>query len=451
MCIVWFLALLPVPQLKAFLSDLLLGLTGILGDSFVLESPSKRSLILSKVRHDCDWLRTKCGCEKVAIIAHSQGAYVAANAFEQYGKKIDLFITFGSGLKKLEMLLRLDKTRPLFSFMFGLAIPLTISSLILALFPVYGADAWIFRLGVSCLPIVAVVSIVTLFREQDPLEHRVAELRKAFGEWIDYYASRDPVPAGPLSGVSSIRVTNQRSLIRDYTSYWGNRDEFVLATADRLLDELGYGSLTGSPLPDTARSQIARNRIWRVRALMLGRMVFVASFVFVWSANAFYFPGEFAAIWNNFKNNSREIMEAAMNAVYMALSRDAMLKGGPLAAVYVSIFLGISYAAAMLLWRLWDWRAFLDVLKRKPVFTTKVAAALYLVLTSWTCIMAVRFYSGGGLMSGALFFVALVQASGFYAIAIALILQALLIVFALLLLWLVVKLLENTPRITGWP
>jgi hypothetical protein len=50
--------------------------------------------------------------------------------------------------------------------------------------------------------------------------------------WIDLYASADPVPNGPTrtggSGHRSIRIWNLGSVLGDHTAYWDNRDEFVL-------------------------------------------------------------------------------------------------------------------------------------------------------------------------------------------------------------------------------
>jgi hypothetical protein len=159
-CVLWLFAALPVPQLRAFLSDVLLSLTGVLGDSFVLESPSKRSNILSKIRRDCHWLRAKCGCEKVFILAHSQGAYVAATAFEGMDRGADLLITFGSAVKRIELMLDLSKVRPLFRFVFGALIPLAISAVFLSLY--LEAISWLFKIGLIGFAVLAIGSIGVL-------------------------------------------------------------------------------------------------------------------------------------------------------------------------------------------------------------------------------------------------------------------------------------------------
>ena len=68
------------------------------GDLYiVLTSPIQRAALSSAVQRDIDWLRDQ-GCERIAVVAHSQGGYVAYQALtEPWPRTVSLFITFGSG------------------------------------------------------------------------------------------------------------------------------------------------------------------------------------------------------------------------------------------------------------------------------------------------------------------------------------------------------------------
>lgn len=51
--------------------------------------------------------------------------------------------------------------------------------------------------------------------------------------WLDFYALADPVPNGPVfaaqaAGYESIHLWNEGSFLGDHTSYWRNRDDFVI-------------------------------------------------------------------------------------------------------------------------------------------------------------------------------------------------------------------------------
>ena len=67
------LALLPIAALRTFASAVQRLLTATLGDSYVLvTSPVRTAAILSGLRRDLEWLAPQC--DKIAIVAHSQGA-----------------------------------------------------------------------------------------------------------------------------------------------------------------------------------------------------------------------------------------------------------------------------------------------------------------------------------------------------------------------------------------
>jgi len=98
---------LPVGFLRSFAGWIQNTLAASIGDSFVLVvSPIRASAIVSQVERDLRWLASKS--DRVAIVAHSQGAavsYWAAKRFldreHNLSQKLTLLVTYGSGLRKL--------------------------------------------------------------------------------------------------------------------------------------------------------------------------------------------------------------------------------------------------------------------------------------------------------------------------------------------------------------
>src|SRR5262249_22124237 len=81
-----------------------LGLASSVGDSYVLVTRSIESAaIISRFARDLTWLENRC--QRVAVVAHSQGGAVACRALQMLSIGAPLrLVTFGSGLRKLEEL-----------------------------------------------------------------------------------------------------------------------------------------------------------------------------------------------------------------------------------------------------------------------------------------------------------------------------------------------------------
>src|SRR5262249_17369832 len=100
------LAIPPIPQVRDFVSRVQRALSSSLGDSYVLvASPIRRAAIIGQVVRDLRWMEARC--DRLAIVAHSQGGAVAFEAlrtrvFAGCDKQRFLLLTFGSGLSKLE-------------------------------------------------------------------------------------------------------------------------------------------------------------------------------------------------------------------------------------------------------------------------------------------------------------------------------------------------------------
>jgi hypothetical protein len=85
-------------------------LSAVLGDSYVLaHCPVQYAAMRTQVAHDLASLEARC--DKVVIVAHSQGAAIAHQVLKDgaYSKeRLQAFITLGQGISKLHLLRRMD-------------------------------------------------------------------------------------------------------------------------------------------------------------------------------------------------------------------------------------------------------------------------------------------------------------------------------------------------------
>jgi hypothetical protein len=116
--------------------------------------------------------------------------------------------------------------------------------------------------------------------------------------WVDLYASADPVPNGRTrtieGGHESKRIWNLGSLIRDHTTYWDNRDGFVLRVA-RVCAETAESPWTHQ-LPDES-DFVDKRAAWRVGFLRTARWIsgltWLVLGVSLWSRNLANVPVPF--------------------------------------------------------------------------------------------------------------------------------------------------------------
>lgn len=267
------LAFLPIPWLRDPILSLQRGLANGLGDSYVLvQSPFQYTAMVGRVQRDAKWLADQC--DHVVVIAHSQGAAVTYDAMRSppdRPEQVSLLITFGQGLRKLRSLAALHRTSLLtwagrgFWALFGISslclMLLGLSAIVVGCQAVrcdglpLPADISIFeavraelgsRWGLIGLAAVGAVFVSQLLifslaqsgdkRLESALEGELKKMGLAPGtfEWLDLYASADPVPNGPLvtagaepPGFQTRQVRNLGSTIVDHSRYWQNPMEFV--------------------------------------------------------------------------------------------------------------------------------------------------------------------------------------------------------------------------------
>jgi hypothetical protein len=221
-------------------------------------------------------------CHRLAIVAHSQGGAVAVEAlrtrvFEGYDKDRFLLVTLGSGLSKLEEL-RCSQAHKKWGVVLGWG---PIIGLVIIL-------SWLFRGNTQQiirdlappgpLPGVIVGAAFWFFSSMATIRlKRFApedfDPGTQFGiqlTWLDYYASADPVPNGPLfdqeeqpSYLASCDVHNFDSLLHDHTTYWRNLDGFVTQVVVPLA-KLGQFPLMMDADDETRLKPVPFRRRWRV-------------------------------------------------------------------------------------------------------------------------------------------------------------------------------------------
>jgi len=261
------------------------------GDSYAfLKRPIQRVAVTGQFHRDLRWVADQC--DRVAVVAHSQGAAVTHVALRQglpdgLNEENCLLITLGSGLKKLEELAEIrDKRESM-----GRA---TLGGLLLMLagawlkgwlpFPAprqeWVEGWWGWLLGVGGFFWLTDV-LRTLQGIELPVD-RLAPLT-AFGKailWLDYYGLADPVSNGPLltkqpTFMRSQCVNNRNSNFSDHTSYWQNMEQFTGSIA------LAVGGLVDAELRSEVEQQwmdlASKLRFRRVTALAWTRALVTMS------------------------------------------------------------------------------------------------------------------------------------------------------------------------------
>jgi hypothetical protein len=253
------------------------------GDAFILvHSPGRFSAMVSRVRDDLAEMREYC--DEVIVVAHSQGAQVAWEAIrrsdpgpEAIPSGLSRFVTFGQALRRLKLLYRvthIELDRTVLFFIVGgivaqLGLVLLIGSVadvlisggralyaVVSWLPGDPGDAFAPFIAVLLAAVVAGESVVLVAgsrydrRSARALTREIAAATNGDDkfEWIDLWASADPVSNGsllpsPPAHVTTWRIHNLGSPILDHTVYWRNLTEFVAAVAT----DLGKRAFPESP------------------------------------------------------------------------------------------------------------------------------------------------------------------------------------------------------------
>jgi hypothetical protein len=97
---------LPIPRIDVAVRWVAVKISAVLGDSYMLaHCPVQFSAMRTQVARDLRWLQDRC--EKVAVVAHSQGAAIAHQVLKDGGDhlgNVRAFVTVGQGISKLHLL-----------------------------------------------------------------------------------------------------------------------------------------------------------------------------------------------------------------------------------------------------------------------------------------------------------------------------------------------------------
>jgi hypothetical protein len=291
------LSLLPIPALRNYLRWLHSKIAAIIGDSFIFTSSSMRcAAVVGHVVSDLKWLEQRC--EKMVILAHSQGAAVAYLTLQSYlPGNLRSLVTFGSGLLKLDQLSRMNDPRnpgseTILGFLAfhacGPLLGILTVSLGLVKGPGYGAWYIVFMAALALF--VALLFLVgAMIEDTGKLQAWGLSLKARGIKWCDFYASADPVPNGPLviargratenQPPITMEVHNQGSAISDHTSYHSNSDEFVSAVATAISRHAQSRIPLHALQPSDERriEFAAQKRAWRVGVLNVQRWILLVA------------------------------------------------------------------------------------------------------------------------------------------------------------------------------
>jgi hypothetical protein len=374
--------LIPVPALRDFAKNAVVKLANTLGDCFVLTSSTVQfDAMVRQVAHDLAWLETQAGA--VALVAHSQGAAVAHEAIRTYGstEKLSLFATVGQGLAKLHRVRALRRAHKTAGFglawlgLVGVYVVMALTTRVVVSF-VRGEVSWV-ATALWVGGIVAVVVPYVLFhRFMRDTAHEEQTLLFPPGnrpaEWVNYYASLDPVSNGPLFSeprpeVEEIEVWNHASLVTDHTSYTKSPDDFFALLAMKLFSKVG-----GAPPAETiATLNRARcRRWWRVWWLSTSRLVaFVSGIIIVYGV-----WNQLDSIGGRIIDHTPEFLQTIVHAVTKPLR--AMYLVGDLSSATlvgiatVAVLLAAAFVVLAILWSTWDGREVARFFERRPNYAT---------------------------------------------------------------------------------
>ncbi|HEX5012857.1 MAG TPA: hypothetical protein VFV72_01770 [Candidatus Limnocylindrales bacterium] len=281
--VVVILALIPVPSIRSLVGRLQRWLSFSVGDLFlVLTSPFQRAALSGAVQRDITWMR-KQNCQKIVVIAHSQGGYVAHLALtDPWKRRVDRFITLGSGVIRLTEADRARKTGMLGRTIVG------IIGLVIAIRSAIAFGTALARGTDPLIPFLlldlGLILTVLLFYPLRQVIGQPVRIRELPGQtpWTDYLATSDPVVRGiqgrrAPEGATPVEVYNRASVLSDHSGYWANPDGFVsqvafeVAGLDTDLDFRALGPVDEKKLDDHLATSLRQRqrRVGRLEAFRL--------------------------------------------------------------------------------------------------------------------------------------------------------------------------------------
>ncbi len=250
-----------------------------------------------------------------------------------------------------------------------------------------------FFAGMLALMLIATLRLTLSKRLQDQIKKTI-DRPSNVDDWRDFWATADPVPNGATRTSvpdcpNGTRIWNEGSVLRDHTTYWQNRDGFVLPVV-RILAHAAQSTWCKALPPEHVN--INRRSRWRVGWLRATRWPVAVAMAFAVLQRA-------------------EELERARGSAGDALSSMGFgewLGRVPHAWMPISVLAGaallsagVAYLIVLVLWRTWvsaEQNALLDhdaptgVTTGLYVFGAAVmlllAAAVYIARTDWSTFTA---------------------------------------------------------------
>jgi len=317
---------IPITAVRSYLTWIQKKISAVIGDSYSFaESHFRREAVVHHVGRNLRWLERRC--QKVIVVAHSQGAAVAYLVVKRYpSPRLAALVTFGSGLLKLTQLSNKELPLPAWAsfvgrlyggrsgrtlaLLDGFAVLTAVSvvqsaagiqvllgsSSATTLSETFGfswlntieavGSAWVhWSTPFAGLVMFAGVLWAGTLEDLGDITKCANDLESQSPgfRWYDFYASSDPVPNGPLfidrtaapAPLHSEEVRNLASLVHDHTSYRENITEFVTAVAQIILrtSTAARGLERLTPVDEAAIGRAAAFRRRRVRGFWLDNLL----------------------------------------------------------------------------------------------------------------------------------------------------------------------------------
>jgi hypothetical protein len=428
------LALTTIPFLADFARSTQRTLANGAGDAYVLtRSPIRFGAMASQVRADLEDLSRVS--RAVVVIAHSQGTAVAWHAIKHgltdrpskrsaMARHLKLFLTYGQAVRKLTFMKLVAEDSQARN---GILALVGAGSGLLALIEFLVAGPGMLILITVTLALIAeailMMRVMPVWkRSQVKIE---GDWDKVHGvapglEWLDLWASADPVPGGPLEldrppAIRSIKIRNLASSILDHVVYWKNGTEFLAVVASRLFQLGGPRGYT-SDLTDPVLLVSVMRRHARVLLLMVMRLALAGAAV-AGALQAWWTPGFSAGVMTFLGDLNLPLVDKFLDtppdwtrslAGVIVVLVAAVVAWAPFAAVwsYLTAADLDTYFLAIMKRPLWDWRWWVFA---AAFAATAVAAGLllvvlgaptlalaYAVATGFVMLLALTVLSSGG-------------------------------------------------------
>ena len=323
---------LPIPRIDIAVRWVAVKISAVLGDSYMLaHCPVQFAAMCTQVARDLRWLQDRC--EKIAVVAHSQGAAIAHQVLKESSKKDDgekdaanhrdnvqAFITIGQGISKLHLLWRMDWNPHAYRAAWWSRLLVTTGMFLaglpaLAVIVRHWSSATIVKALVSLpvnvlLPCAGFVSIaIGVYAAMHAVCGDLAEdlaLPEAGFWWSDYYASADPVSNGPLISGSGQppghdqaardqtwslprpcnQVYNSASILFDHNRYLRNQDQLLSQLVNDLVAAAHGDSPPGTQVvSDADLIKVGQRRHRLVLSLIAARILSVGLAAELWLVN----------------------------------------------------------------------------------------------------------------------------------------------------------------------